>query len=319
MFDSPYEKTKEVWDILTSNNKMNQILKQAAASQQANEYVIQIWHDATECGNVHQVLKENGFKELANLYWVKENHSTPTAHGYTSVVEQSTVGYHPCRVKCCNNMDENPRKRMNVMSIPAVTKYHRDEHGEVVNPCQKPAELFKLFCEKHSLPNNWVLVIGPGAGGEVMGAILAGMNVVAVEMNERQFNCLQKILLDYNTWLIAQSQEESQDVDDLGRELQQSFNNDDTSAKGSVRATATSTAAVVKCASCGGVMLAGEQRYKCTHEDCEEGNVFHVECVHLDNMQLWVCAEHYEKPDVGSDDEPENNFDTLFDDDSNSA
>jgi hypothetical protein len=309
VFDSPYNKTQETWDELVTYNKMGQILKQMSASQQANEYIILIWHDPTETGNVHQVLRDNGFKELANLYWVKENHSTPTSHGYTSVVEQATVGYHPCRVKCCNNMDENPRKRMNVVTMPAVTKYHRDEQGEVVNPCQKPPQLFKEFCERHSLPNNWVLVVGPGAGGEVMGAILAGMNVVAVEMNLRQFNCLQKILLDYNTSCEDQEKSGSQDVDDMGRDLQTSFQSQESPRVPAKPSAPQSSDAPVKCASCGVPMKAEEKTYKCTHDDCEDYNVFHFDCVHLDKYQQWVCDEHYDKPEA-EETEEENTVET---------
>ena len=46
------------------------------------------------------------------------------------------------------------------------------------------------------MPGSTVLVIGPGAGGgEVLGALAKGCNVVAVEKDEYQFNQLQCHLL----------------------------------------------------------------------------------------------------------------------------
>jgi hypothetical protein len=130
-----------------------------------------------------------------------------------------------------------------------------------------------------------------------------------VEVNLRQFNCLQKILLDYNTSCIEGENSGSQDVDELSKELQHSFH-DDTTPKAPVKAVAPSIrGAPVKCASCGVVMKDNEEPYTCTHDECEDYNVFHLTCVHLDTMQNWVCDEHYEKPET-SEDEDVNVVDT---------
>jgi hypothetical protein len=297
VFDSPYAKTQETWDVLVSNNKMSQILKQMQASQNATEYVVLIWHDATQCMNIHEVLYAHAFKELSNFYWVKENHHTPTPLSYTNVVEQATLGYYPHRAKCGNNMDMNPRLRGNVADMPAVTRYHKDSTGVTINPCQKPPALFQEFCHRHCPPGSTVLVIGAGAGGEVIGGILAGCNVVAVELDKRQYDGLQKILLDYNEWWTTEQNKEEVEKD-VGTDTKEEGSVADTASQaGSVAQPEEASFTPVKCASCGVEMVSTEPQFQCTHESCEPHNVFHAKCVQLDEQQQWVCNDHVNEPD----------------------
>lgn len=51
-------------------------------------------------------------------------------------------------------------------------------------------ELAKRLVKHHVTLGGNVLVLGPGAGGELMGAVAAGCNVVAVEKDVKQFNGL---------------------------------------------------------------------------------------------------------------------------------
>jgi hypothetical protein len=217
VFDMPQGFTQEVWDVLLSNKKFNRVLKQIMASQSANECVILIWHAPTETGNVQEVLKENGYQDFMNYYWVRPDHHSPTpASTYTTAMEQATIGYFPCRSKCFSNMNQDPRLRSNVAYAPAVTNYHKDQDGKVVNPCQKPSVLFRDFCQRHCPPGSNVLVVGGGALGDVIGGVEAGCNVVAVDSDARQFMCMQKIIVDFDeelTLAIKGENEEKEEAD----------------------------------------------------------------------------------------------------------
>ena len=62
---------------------------------------------------------------------------------------------------------------------------------KVANLHEKPPENMRVLMANHSSPGNWVLVLGAGAGGEVLGAINAGLNVDAIERDARQFEGLR--------------------------------------------------------------------------------------------------------------------------------
>ena len=88
-------------------------------------------------------------------------------------------------------------------------------------------------------------------------------------------------------------------MDAAAHSLMQSCDNSE-SGKGSKAASEVDGGeeVPVKCASCGKEFTAAEFTYKCTHDDCETYNLFHLACVHLDKFSHWVCEEHYGKPDV---------------------
>ena len=96
-------------------------------------------------------------------------------------------------------MSTDPKKRHNYIACKPVSTYARDDDGVVINPCQKPPEIMKWLCSNHLAPGSTVLVIGAGAGGEVIGAVQACCNVVAVEKDKRQFDALQSILVSMVT------------------------------------------------------------------------------------------------------------------------
>jgi hypothetical protein len=59
----------------------------------------------------------------------------------------------------------------------------------IVNPCEKPVELFrKLYrnCRNWAVPGQTILVLGHGSGPEVEAAVLERLNVIAVDKCPRQ-------------------------------------------------------------------------------------------------------------------------------------
>jgi hypothetical protein len=56
----------------------------------------------------------------------------------------------------------------------------------IVNPCEKPVELFRKLYRNWAVPGQTVLVLGHGPGPEVEAAVLEGLNVIAVDKCPRQ-------------------------------------------------------------------------------------------------------------------------------------
>ena len=57
----------------------------------------------------------------------------------------------------------------------------------MINPYQKPRYLAHSICKDFCEPNATVVVVGFGAGGDVEGAVAAGMNEVACEEDKAQY------------------------------------------------------------------------------------------------------------------------------------
>ena len=70
--------------------------------------------------------------------------------------------------------------------IPRATK---------INPAQKPEALAQHFCHHHIPVGGTILIIGAGAGGSVFGALRSGVNVVAVENDNFQFEMFKRTFL----------------------------------------------------------------------------------------------------------------------------
>jgi len=155
-----------------------------------------------------EVLKNNDFVEPVPFYWHKTNHHTPTpVSSYTRSVEQMIIAFKPNMASNPFDMNRDPRLRHNFIECPSVTKYVLDAQGCAVNKCQKPADLSRKLALNHCAPGDWALNIGPGAGGCLQGLVQAGVNVVAIESDEKQFRALQGTVWQWkedNTYLAPQ-------------------------------------------------------------------------------------------------------------------
>ena len=102
------------------------------------------------------------------------------------------------------DLSVDPRQRQNVFTCPIVKRPFCDSSGVPCNITQKPAALFKWFCESFAPPGSWVLIGCGGIGGDAIGAVRAGMNVVIVESDERQYKGIKKHLFAVNTKIIQE-------------------------------------------------------------------------------------------------------------------
>ena len=234
-------------------------------------------------------LEENQYKESVHGYWHKTDHASQTSvNEFTSSVETWILSFYPSRLKNTVNLSTNPKLRHNFIETPQITKRWKDHNGKIANPCQKPADVSAWIVGSVCMPGSTVLVIGPGAGGgEVIGALTKGCNVVAVEKDEYQFNQLQAHLLNLKERLkTADSIINKQQIDDDSG-VSQSF------PPGSQYEAPASTQDAksddpVKCDSCGLPVLEGA--VQCSTEDCGAENWFHATCTVVENGEI-ICLD----------------------------
>ena len=249
-----------------------------------------MFHAEKQTSMFLDVLEDNQYKEPVHLYWHKTDHASQTSvNQFTSSIEKSILAFYPCRLKNTVNLNTNPKLRHNFFECPQITKKYKDSTGRVANPCQKPSQVSAWIVGSVCIPGTTVLVIGPGAGGgEVLGALSSGCNVVCVEKDEYQFNQLQCHLLQVKEGikkdgLVATKEEKNTDIGNLS----QSF------PPGSQYIAPPDTQEevdkIIKCISCGQEIK--ENAVECTTEDCSgRDQWFHVECTVVVEGQI-VCVD----------------------------
>ena len=295
--DTPYGITQEAWDTAWTAKDLDIILKQIAAQNSAKSWAVFFWHTAYDTQKFMDALKGNNYTEAQQFVWHKTNHATQTSvSGATSSWEIGTLAFYPSRVKCNINNSLNPTERHNFLEFPQLTRRYKDTAGQVANPCQKPQQVASWIIEKVAMPGSTVLVLGPGAGGgEVLGALNKGCNVVAVEKNEYQFTNLHTHLLMVKQQLAKEDADakEAAEKEDKSVIGSQSFSGGDQGAD--IGGGGSSSSKPVKCTSCSGVITG--PMYVCSNEECsDEGVYFHESCT-VEREGVRICVDCKERED----------------------
>lgn len=197
-FDTPYDSLPAEWDHQINEDELISILAQFQVSQKQHNYpcCAVFYHKPRDTHIVCNSLEKKGFQEMQHLFWYKgSKHTAPAqVRSYVSTVEMMTIGFFPNKASAGWSVDVDPRKRHNFIQQAGPRSYVKTTSGEVLNQAQKPRFLMNKMVSEHVALGGNVLVVGAGAGGDVMGALDAGCNVVAVESNALQYSYLQATL-----------------------------------------------------------------------------------------------------------------------------
>ena len=292
--DSTFGITQAPWDVQWTPLKFDKILKQFSASNLSETCVACIWVNPLQLLDMTNILAANEYGEPVNMYWHKPQHHTPTCVGsYTSSVEQLVAGFKPNRLKCPFNVSRDPRQRHNFMSVPSVTKYVRDDHGEIVNGCQKPPDLSRKMANTHCMPGDWVMNVGPGAGGCLLGLIQAGCHVVCIESDEKQFQILEGTVwkwaengdYEYDASVEDDDGEDQPDVYDDMEEGSQKGESSSLNATGDSKSDSTAQQSVTveevvfdTCAQCNEKFVDSDVPVNCKSGSCGKDDWYHKNC-----------------------------------------
>jgi len=139
----------------------------------------------------------------------------------------------------------------------------------------------ELLLKNHTNPGDWVLVVGAGAGGEVLGAIAAGLNVVAVERDPRQFKALKgrlnQLVVENEANLSAPKQKmKKKSKKKISEEKQQP--EEEAPGSGSVGGS---------CTVCGKMSSDLQDLAQCVSCSC----VLHKKCTQSESAGVFLCAK----------------------------
>jgi hypothetical protein len=208
--DLPYGLNLFTGDKAPTIEQMIARFRQFDAIQSADTYVIVNWHTPRDTATVLSAMERMHTHDYDHIFWHKVGNTAinQPKERIVKSVEMCTVGYYPSQAETKWLLsEEDPKKRHNHITLPSVRKLATGPNNIPINATEKPWELsyriLKMFCH---IGSN-VLIIGAGAGGDVMGAINAGMNVYAVEKDRVQYDALKvhlNTMLDRYTTLYDQ-------------------------------------------------------------------------------------------------------------------
>jgi hypothetical protein len=227
-FDAPYGYELFPHDQQITASSLSVQSRQFDAINTQTNHVWMVMHKPEDTNIVIEAMIDRSYKNISHFFWHKPNQYVEgPPNRLTPVVEMGTIGCIPDANSIHTNMSSDPRQRPNMVSVPSLTTLTKDTAGNIINPCEKPPGLgewlFKTFCPKGST----VLIIGTGAGGDLKGAVLAGMNVIGVENDEKQFKQLQS---EMNAWVANLAKEKKKEQ---GKSIKQATDQSLSPAKGS--------------------------------------------------------------------------------------
>jgi hypothetical protein len=308
--DSPYGITDAPWDKCWDKKKLDKIMKQFGATQTSEYCVACIWHNPLQLTDFTDTLADNDYGSPVCYYWHKSGHHTPTpVSSYTSSVEQAIIAFKPNRNSCPFNASKNPRKRHNFIECSGVTKYELDGNGNAINKCQKPPDLSRQIALTHCVPGEWALNVGPGSGGCLQGLVQAGVNVVAIESDVKQFELLQGTVWKWkeNGTFVAPVYSEDIDYDEKQGEEEEedklpstpASNLSTTSANESQHSNPSAPMGGdepvgIQCAGCGELIPDPETAVTCESGSCGDQEFYHPKCTaFVDGMRkCQACFLH---------------------------
>ena len=188
------------WDVLLTDEQLAVFFKQLAVINTSTSTVMALamvvhWTDAPR---VKIAMEANGYNDVHPVYVYKPSQNQKGMECYIFAVEVVLVGYMADRrSRKLFFRDPNPVRRHNLkFSHNVGTKATVPGSSEVVNTTQKHPDLAEQLARDLCPVGSSVLVLGSGSGSDVIGFARAGLRVVAVESDKKQFLACQARLVD---------------------------------------------------------------------------------------------------------------------------
>lgn len=189
-WDMPYGYNIGDWDKApTSVDDLKKVVDAYVYCNNNENTMIALWVNISLITMYWDFLKKNGWKGIMPFAWVKPDQHQMTAHYNLQCMEvmllawrQSSVAPYEKRLK----FQRDHRERRNYFEHPYTNQLTK-RGGQFVNKAEKPFRLTEKFFARYTSPKDYVVIIGTGAGGDVEGALRAGLNIVGVEKDVTQY------------------------------------------------------------------------------------------------------------------------------------
>lgn len=185
--DAPYGLGVANWDVTPTKEDLEATIAQFMPHNTAKAHVFVVMCHYLQKSMFHHVMVEKGYQDIHAAFWQKVNINVPGTFQYTFGCEELLVGYYGGRRSNVWNTPQDPMQRLNTIFGPALRFKCLKPDNEPVNTCEKPPYICRIYAKHHVSPGNHVLVLGAGAGGDVLGALAAGCNVTAIERDPEQY------------------------------------------------------------------------------------------------------------------------------------
>jgi hypothetical protein len=203
IWDTPYGLGVASWDALVlAAEELGVVLDQVNAVNAAECVTVALWATSDQLGPYKEVLAASNYSsDIAVVVWYKsdQNYEGPNDR-FVNSTEYLLIGRRKSKDASKNHtfLSKNPLERHNVIEGPTKRNYLLNAKGEKVNIHEKPSYLSEWLCRRFCRATDWALVIGAGAGGEVLGCIDYGINVCAIERDPVQVKELETRLATFD-------------------------------------------------------------------------------------------------------------------------
>jgi len=196
----PFGLQREAWDQAAPKpSDITQWLNKLAASTGSESFHFIFVHKFDLFDAYQNACAQAHLSTVQPWFWHKpntniENKSTINAVEVIGVAEFRSDGkYGQQRWPTKDAVFDNPLNRHNFLEFDGVTTRLKNRRGQVVNQHEKPPELFWQMHRRFGRANSSVLIIGAGAGGDVLGAIPGSQTtIIALEPDAVQFGHLTR-------------------------------------------------------------------------------------------------------------------------------
>ena len=297
-FDLPHDVLDEPWERQITVGELKRTYSQFLASTTSEKHVVMYMHKPTDSAIVAEGMSQSNLTQCHNFFWYKTHHQTPTSPNLmVNAVEMGTIGYFPNANNVQNFLSKDPHLRHNFISLPHLTKYATYDGGTKVNASEKPPGLMSWLCKNYAAPGSTVLILGAGAGGDVLGAIEARCNVVAVERDIKQFNQLKSILFSKNAEVLVKRELE---LKEQNKEMKAKNSTTDKVIspssgspyeKSSSSSSSSSSSTDIDCIECGSILVPGFDPAMVCYK-CELKKPLHPNCcssITVEGVQVYIC------------------------------
>ena len=155
-------------------------------------WTIILWCEIGQVGEIRAFLEtpDIGYQNVQTFFWYKPDMNVVgPVFKRTPAVEVCVIGHRgPTNLYGTQfSLSKNPVERQNIIMGPSKRVLSKNAQGKAINIHEKPDWLAEAILAQYTKPGQWIVVGGFGAGGEVRGALNAGLNVVAIENDPDQY------------------------------------------------------------------------------------------------------------------------------------
>ena len=155
-------------------------------------WTIILWCEIGQVGEIRALLEtpDIGYQNVQTFFWYKPDMNVVgPVFKRTPAVEVCLIGHRgPTNGYATQfSLSKNPVERQNIIMGPSKRVLSKNAQGKAINIHEKPDWLAEAILAQYTKPGQWIVVGGFGAGGEVRGALNAGLNVVAIENDPEQY------------------------------------------------------------------------------------------------------------------------------------